>query len=275
MRTSERSANSRGPAGGAKRPELPSTSPAGRMPVTRRERRPALAALAVLLIIGGALVSGLLVIRSGDRVSAIAIARPVAAGQRIPIDALREVQISADSAVAHVPWAQRGSVAQYYAKVGLVPGALLSGQMVARSSDIGAGNVVVGLALKPGQLPASGLRPGDRVRAYSVRPVGSSSQSAQGGAVLADSGTVYDVRSDDRMRTGSSGTVSVSVVVSAGDAPALANAASAGAVAVALLPPNAAPDPGAGQSGSEPGPEPGASQPAAGRTASPGTGGGG
>ncbi|MGH8883124.1 MAG: hypothetical protein ACRD0P_38240, partial [Stackebrandtia sp.] len=140
MRTSERAANSRGPAGGAKRPELPSTSPAGRMPVTRRERRPALAALAVLLIIGGALVSGLLVIRSGDRMSVIAVAKPVAAGQRIPIDALREVQVSADSGVSTVPWAQRGGVARFYAKVGLVPGALLTRQMVATGSDIGGGN---------------------------------------------------------------------------------------------------------------------------------------
>ncbi|MQA95044.1 MAG: hypothetical protein GEV11_10490, partial [Streptosporangiales bacterium] len=219
--------------------------------MTRRERRPALAALAVLLIIGGALVSAMLVIRSGDRESVIAIARPVAAGQRIPPDALREVQVSADSGVATVPWAQRGEVVRFYAKVGLVPGALLSRQMVAAGADIGGGNVVVGLALKPGQLPAAGLRPGDRVRAYAVRPVGSAGQSDQGGTVLADSGTVYDVRSDDRMRAGSSGTVSVSVVVPAGDAPALANAASAGAVAVALLPPNAAP--GATQPDAEPG----------------------
>ena len=64
-----------------------------RLPVSPRERRPALAALAVLLILGGALTSAYLVMASGERVSAIRIAQPVAAGQQIPMSALEEVQV--------------------------------------------------------------------------------------------------------------------------------------------------------------------------------------
>src|ERR671915_2342757 len=64
-----------------------------RLPVPPRERKPALAALAVLLILGGALTSAYLVMASGQRVSAIRVAQPVAAGQRIPLGALQEVQI--------------------------------------------------------------------------------------------------------------------------------------------------------------------------------------
>src|SRR5688500_13092246 len=59
-----------------------------RLPAAPRERKPALAALAVLLILGGALTSAYLVMASGQRVAAIRIAQPVAAGQRIPLGAL-------------------------------------------------------------------------------------------------------------------------------------------------------------------------------------------
>src|ERR1700754_3206423 len=69
------------------------TSTGQRLPVPPRERKPALAALAVLLILGGALTSAYLVMPGAQGVSAIGIAQPVAAGQPIPDSALEEVQI--------------------------------------------------------------------------------------------------------------------------------------------------------------------------------------
>ena len=50
------------------------TSPAGRrLPSAPRERKPALAALAVVLVVGGALVAALLVIDAGHKTGAIEI----------------------------------------------------------------------------------------------------------------------------------------------------------------------------------------------------------
>ena len=49
--------------------------PSRRLPSARRERKPALAAFALLLIVGGALRAGLLVIPSGKRGAAIEIAQ--------------------------------------------------------------------------------------------------------------------------------------------------------------------------------------------------------
>lgn len=193
-----------------------------------------MAALAVLLIVGGALVSAYLVTMSGQRVPVIRIGRPVAAGQRIPLSALQEVRISA-SGLDTIPWSDRDRVAQTYATVNLVQGALLTNGMIGTDASVAKGTVVVGLALKPGQLPAGGLRAGDRVALYSV--AGQTGQNGgPAGTVLAPLATVYDV-----VRAGSgdvaSDQVQVSVAVPTGQAGAVAQAASAGAVAVVILAP--------------------------------------
>lgn len=259
MRTSDRPSTSPGggavplaqsdPRAGRYGPGTAPPVPQQRLPVPRRERKPALAALAVLLILAGALASALLVIRSGDRISVIQIAKPVAPGQRIPLSAMRETQV-ADTGVETVPWDQRTQVARYYAKVGLVPGTLLIPSMVSDRSILGPGRVVVGLALKPGQLPGEGVTRGDHVRAYAVG--GESDSGVTPGAVLADDAIVYDTVSDSTDI--SSGVTRVSVVVDADDATALTRAASAGAVAVALLPPGAEGSPTAPSQQSSQGP---------------------
>src|SRR5918996_250106 len=76
------------------------SGPASRkLPVPPRERKPALAALAVLLILGGALATTLLVLNSGDRVSAIRVTQQIGAGQKFTTQALEEVKIAAESGV--------------------------------------------------------------------------------------------------------------------------------------------------------------------------------
>jgi hypothetical protein len=215
-----------------------------RIPVPPRERKPAMAALAVLLIVGGALVSAYLVTVSGQRVPVIRIARPVAAGQRVPLAALEETRISATGGLDTIPWKDRGRVAQTYATVNLVPGALLTNGMIGTDAAIAKGTVVVGLALKPGQLPAGGLRPGDRVALYAV--AGENGQNGgTAGAVLAPAATVFDVVRPGRSDV-ESDQVQVSVAVPTGQAAAVTQAASAGAVAVVVLAPGErAPQPSA------------------------------
>ncbi len=79
----------RGSAGSNDQPAIwpEPTAPAGRrLPGAPRERKPALAALAMLLILGGALGAGLLVIQGSKRVAAIEISQQIGAGQRIPLE---------------------------------------------------------------------------------------------------------------------------------------------------------------------------------------------
>ncbi|MFI0447766.1 hypothetical protein [Actinomadura sp. 6N118] len=209
-----------------------------RLPVAPRERKPALAALAVLLILGGALASAYLVMASGQRVSAIRIVQPVAAGQPIPLSALQEVQVGDTGVEYYIRWSERQKVTRAYAAVPLVNGALLTNGMLSKTAEAERGRVVVGLALKPGQLPAGadGLVNGARVSLYAVG-TGTGSGGPRPGTVLSTNAIVVNVSSSgksDRLRGDQT---SVNVAVPPNEAPAIAQAASAGAVGLALLPP--------------------------------------
>ncbi|MGI5165096.1 hypothetical protein ACQEU3_12135 [Spirillospora sp. CA-253888] len=225
-----------------------------RLPVAPRERKPALAALAVLLILGGALTSAYLVMASGQRVSAIAIAQPVAAGQRIPASALKEVPIG-NTGIQYLDWSNREGVTRLYATVPLVPDTLLTNKMLSPGNEATKGRVVVGLALKPGQFPAGkDLTVGKRVGLYAV---GGANGGPKAGTVLSGEAIVVGLArggsggSGDRLRGDQT---TMDVAVPPGEAALLTQAASAGAVAVALLPDGARAAPGDGAPGGAPPP---------------------
>lgn len=230
MRTSEKPTNRPGVNAERQSPAGALSGPASRkLPVPPRERRPALAALALLLILGGALATTLLVLRSGDRVTAIQIVQQVGTGQRIPQTAMREVQI-ADTGIDYVAYADRVRVSENYARVTLLPGTLLTGKMVVSSSaELGPGKAQVGLALKPGQLPSTLLQ-GDRVQVIHVsgRGEGTGTQSR----VLAQAALVHSVGTPGR--NGVSG--QVTIIVDATVSPTIAAYASNGEIALAELP---------------------------------------
>ncbi|MFG1850528.1 hypothetical protein ACGFJT_01695 [Actinomadura geliboluensis] len=218
------------------------TSGGQRLPTSPRERKPALAALAVLLILGGALASAYLVMASGERVSAIRVAQPVAAGQPIPASALEEVQIG-DTGIQYLAWTERAKVTRHIAAVPLVKGALLTNGMISPATAPESGRVIVGLALKAGQLPSGDVVPGSRVTLYAVG--GGQNGGPRAGTVLAQEAVVVGIGGRDdggptRLR---SDQTSVDVAVLPADAPQVAQAASAGAVALALLPPGTKPAP--------------------------------
>ncbi|MBO0771868.1 MAG: hypothetical protein J2P35_10475 [Actinobacteria bacterium] len=237
------------------------TAPAGRrLPSAPRERKPALAALALLLIVGGALGAGFLVLRSGEKVSAIELSQQVGAGQRIPLSALQEVQVPA-TGLNYVPWNARGSVTRYFAATTLPAGTLLTNAMVARASGVTAGRDVLGLALKDGQLP-SNLAVGDHVAIFGVSSQSSSGCPGTGGSTLSRDASVLSVNgTGSGTLVGSSGTGSTDIIVTVlpSEAGAVACNAAAGNVAVAVLPA------GGKQpvTGPAPVPSPGISSPAA------------
>ena len=137
---SDRSTLQRGAPGGDHSAWQEPTAPGGRrLPSAPRERKPALAALAVLLILGCALGTGFLVIQSGKRVAAIEISQQVGAGQRIPATAMQEVQIASNSGLSYVPWNQATQVARFYAANPIPAGTLLTNAMVSSSTTSTAG----------------------------------------------------------------------------------------------------------------------------------------
>jgi hypothetical protein len=217
------------------------TAPGGRrMPSAPRERKPALAALAVLLVALGAVAAGYLVISAGHRVGAVEITAEVGQGQQIPASAIKEVQINADSDVHYVAWQFANRVTGVFAAVQIPAGTLLTPSMTTATSNLTAGKVEVGLSLKPGQAPTN-LLIGQTVQAF---PVGTGSGCA-GGTNGTASGTT--TAPGESITTGTivsvigttstnGSTAAVTLAVPAADAGVLACYASAGDVAIALTP---------------------------------------
>lgn len=200
------------------------------MPSAPRERKPALAALAILLIIGGAAAAGLLVIKSGQRIDVIEIKAQVGQGQQIPPSAITTVQIPADSGIPHVTADQVGKLTKDFAATTLVPGTILNPLMVSADGETAAGRTEVTLALKDGQMPKN-LSPGATVNIYSTQ---TSSTGCPGnpGASLAQGASVVGVESN----TSGSNTTDVEVALNAENIGAVVCNASNGTAAVAIVP---------------------------------------
>jgi hypothetical protein len=225
------------------------TAPGGRrMPSAPRERKPALAALAVLLVALGAVAAGYLVINAGHRVGAVEITQQVGQGQRIPASAIKEVEIASNSGINYVAWQYANRVAGIYAAVQIPAGTLLTSAMTTATNNLAQGKVQVGLSLKPGQAPAN-LLIGQSVEAFGVG-TGSGCGAAAGGGGTGGTGggnggngsgsgapiTTGVIASVVGSTASNGSTAAVTLAVPDADAGALACYASAGDVAIALTP---------------------------------------
>ena len=209
------------------------TSPAGRrVPSAPRERKPALAALAVLLILGGALGAGFLMLQSGKRAAAIEITQPIGVGQKIPLSAMQEVQIASGTGLNYVPWNEASQVANYYAASTIPAGTLLTNAMVGQVGNLTAGKAVVGLSLKDGQLPA-GLQVGDHIDIYQVSNAPQTCPGTSGSTLAANAIVLAVTRPASQS---SSAVADVRVAVNPADGGAVACNSSNGIVGIAIVP---------------------------------------
>ncbi|MFI9616052.1 hypothetical protein ACIHCM_30965 [Streptomyces sp. NPDC052023] len=222
---------------GAGRSAVPAQPAVGdRLPTPPRERKPALAALAVLLILVGALGVTTLVLQAGDRVEVIQVTKDIQAGESISDSNTTSVMVADDDTINYVPWEQRDALKKLKAKSTIYGGTVVVGDMFTEGNSLPAGKATVGLALKEGQYPR-GIKPGDTIAAYRVGSSGSSSDSddtgtgASSGGVLVDDARVNTVL-EANDSTVSTGTLSLTLLVDQADAAALTQAASAGEVAI-------------------------------------------
>ena len=218
------------------------------MPSAPRERKPALAALAVLLVALGAVAAGYLVINAGHRVGAVEITQQVGQGQRIPASAIKEVEIASNSGINYVAWQYANRVAGVYAAVQIPAGTLLTPAMTTATNNLAAGKVQVGLSLKPGQAPAN-LLIGQSVEAFGVGTGSGCGAATAGGGAGGTSGgsgangagpgvpiTTGVIASVVGSTASNGSTAAVTLAVPDADAGVLACYASAGDVAIALTP---------------------------------------
>lgn len=201
------------------------------MPLPTRQRRTGLIALAVLLIVGFGLAGALLYTRAGAKTAVLVMARPVAVGEVIQAGDLSTVSL-AGAGVRAIAESDRGIVEGRTAVVSLVRGQVLNRDMITDRPPFTDKQAVVGLSLKPGQLPA-GLGAGATVAVVQLPAKDQASGKLGTASLLVEKAQVLSVQDTG---TGGGGTV-VTVVVDAAVAPSVAAAGNADQAAVVQVTP--------------------------------------
>lgn len=204
----------------AKAQKKPQT--ATRLP-SARERRPALAALAVLLIAGGAVLAGWLALRQGQTSSYVVIVKDVSKGEQIEKSDLATIDLPTSD--RYVSGDDLSTIADQYAQVDMLEDQALIPAMVGPEPELAEGSDLLGLALVPGQYPL-GLEVGDEVVVNLLSSTGERTVPE-----LRTSGVVRDIENSE-----SGGGARVDVVLSSKCSDQYNSAASVGNVGVVARP---------------------------------------
>jgi hypothetical protein len=207
----------------------------GRLPVPARDRRPALAALALLLVVVGALGAALVVYRSGKREDVLVTAHEVRPGQRIDASDLTTVRISADT--ANVLDANLESrLVGNFATTDIPSGTIINRNMFTTGADVLPSNgVVVGVTAVQTLRTAEPIEVGDVVRLYAA-PKSTTSSAATQAVPSADITIVSAARVVDAGPTSNGNPQSISVLVDDAHAQSLVPWETEQFVDVAILP---------------------------------------
>lgn len=150
-----------------------------RLPTPPRDRRPALAALALLLVVTGALASALVAYRTGSRTDVLVATHEIPIGRTITASDLAVARVAADSG-AVVPASAKGNFVGTMATTRIPEGTLVNRLMFFKGGTVPDNAVVVGLVLSPQQRPAEDLKPLDVVGLYLVGKSDTGGQGALG-----------------------------------------------------------------------------------------------
>ncbi|MFD3938215.1 SAF domain-containing protein [Streptomyces sp. NPDC058611] len=205
--------------------------------VRQRRRRPGLIALSVALIAAGGLSGALLFTASGQRTAVLVVARDVPVGAAIADADLAPASLALDPVVKAVPVTKKAGMVGQRAEVALRAGSLLSPGQVTSVSLIKAGEQLVGVALKPSQVPASRLAPGQKVLIVSTPdPAQAAGAGGKSGEPAAAPKTLPATVVAVGAAAPGTGVIVVDVAVPAADGPTLAARVATGAVALILAP---------------------------------------
>ncbi|WP_328457576.1 SAF domain-containing protein [Streptomyces sp. NBC_00386] len=136
--------------------------------VSARRRRPGVIALSLALIAAGGAGVAVLLLQVGHRTEVVTVVRDVQVGQVLTEQDLGKASIALDPAVKAVRVSDLDQVVGKRAAVELRPGSLLAPSQVTKDSLVKAGEQLVPIGLKPEQIPATVLVPGQRVQLVHV-----------------------------------------------------------------------------------------------------------
>ncbi|PJJ53578.1 SAF domain-containing protein [Mumia flava] len=198
-------------------------------PSPPRRRRPAMVALSILLIIGGAAIAGLLALNLDSREPVLVLAQDVPAGTEITTDLLRTTPVASEG-LQLVPEDQAAEVLGTYTRVPVSQGQLLDVTMLTTAEPMGEGRAQVGVPMTAGLVPP-GLRSGDEVRL--VRTGTSAGDQVTPLAI----GLVLSTSAEEGggLTGGEGGDGSATVLVDADSADAVVDAAGSNLLGIALV----------------------------------------
>ncbi|MDG9709732.1 SAF domain-containing protein [Streptomyces sp. DH10] len=199
--------------------------------VSARRRRPGVIALSLALIAAGGAGVAVLLMQVGNRTEVVTVVRDVQVGQVVTEEDLGKASIALDPSVKAVRGSDLDSVVGKRAAVELKPGSLLAPSQVTKDSLVKAGEQLVPIGLKPEQVPATALVPGQKVQLVHV--------PAQGQAETDKTADTPPETIDGRVVKASSaapgtGTVVVDVATTAEEGPTAAAWVSAGTLRLVL-----------------------------------------
>jgi hypothetical protein len=206
-------------------------------------RRPVIAVASLAVVVVCAALFAVIYVHSSRLVAVIGVARQVPEGQVLEVADLRQVDVSVTSGVDVVPVTDASQVIGRQVSVTLLPGTLLSPSDLGRARVLPANEAIVGVDLKPGMMPASGVTAGETVLVVLTTPAGSAlsvgspgsagSKSPQSQPTVIATATVVGV--DSSPDDGGSGDVVVSLDVPLVKAPLIADTSAAGQAALVLV----------------------------------------
>ncbi|WP_406359441.1 SAF domain-containing protein [Streptomyces sp. NBC_00715] len=203
--------------------------------VSARRRRPGVIALSLGLIAAGGAGVAVLLLQVGHRTDVVTVVRDVQVGQVLSEQDLGKASISLDPAVKAVTADHLDQVVGKRAAVELRPGSLLAPSQVTTDSLVKAGEQLVPIGLKPEQIPATALVPGQKVQLVHVpaqgepetdKPSGTGPKTLAGRVVKASAAAP------------GTGVVVVDVATSATDGPTAAAWVSSGTLRLVLAAPD-------------------------------------
>jgi hypothetical protein len=226
-------------------PTRPPSGP-GTEAATPRSRRPVPVLAGIVVVAIGGLIGIVLLGGSQDRTAVLTVTRSVPAGATIDAGDLAAVDVAVPARVATVRADERDTLAGKVARVDLAAGSVLAPGNIGDPIDPQAGQSLVVLALPVSRMPASGLRPGQRLVLVSTtdahasttevqvsadaEPADTAAQGAAAATATADA-VVIKVGTADP-----GGTTPVDVAVHVGDGPLWAGLAATGQVTLLVEP---------------------------------------
>lgn len=195
------------------------------LPAPKRRRRPALLAAGVVLAVVGGLAAYALAASMSTRTAVVVAASDIPWGATISAVDLVEANIAGDPALAVIPWQDRSTVIGQRAAADIHRGALVGPADLTAAEIPPDGRALVGVAVKPGQQPATVLAAGQNVLIVHTTADGRTSADDAGAGPVA--AVVFTVSDAD-----AGGGRTVDVFVAEADAPLVAAWSAAGAASI-------------------------------------------